>query len=271
MPAFRKIEEYQPEPVALTENRKALAELIAERDIARDAANAESESSARLGTVHADVEPARAALQAFDAQQSVAWSNWSRGLVTGKPVADASRRAQLVADLDNAELASAAATAAQAECQINAERLAHKLTKMEADIRERAKAVMIEEATELLLSQMRDAIARAEALRHRLDAVRAEAIEGAQYGRPSLAGPAIERFDIARRAAEERPFSPPVNPHILGWKKYVAGLTQDAAIDFDGAQAVSVTLAPVHITTIDPVTAASRAVDAFPTNNSGWN
>jgi hypothetical protein len=260
MPAFKTKDEYTPPPVALTETRAALAAAIVERDAVMAAATAETESSARLGTVHADVAPARAALAEFDRQQSVAWANWSKGNVTGRPVADAARRAQLVAELDDAELASAAATAAQTACQANVERMAAQLGAMNAKVAERARLVALEEA-HALLPQIADAIARAESLRRQLDAARAEAAEGQQYGVPGLTGPACHEFDIARRGAESRPFESLTNPHALGWKKFVAALTQDAAIDFADAQSTNVTLAPVRAQTVDPVVALARSLE----------
>jgi hypothetical protein len=259
MPKFAPADSYEPE---LTENRKALAAMIIERDAVKAAANAESESSAKLGTVHDDVAPARAALAAFDAQQSVAWSNWSRGLVTGKPVADAARRAKLADDLADAELASAAATAAQDQCQSNAERFSHQLGAMEAKVAEHARLVALEEAT-ALLPQIAEVIARAESLRRQLDAARAEVAEGQQFGVANSTGPACHEFDIARRGAESRPFESLTNPHALGWKKFVAALTQDASVDFDSAQSTSITLAPVHNQLIDPVVAAAQLVESF--------
>jgi hypothetical protein len=140
------------------------------------------------------------------------------------------------------------------------------LPDINAKIRELAKVVAIEEAAELLLPQIKAAIASAESLRYQAEAARAEAIEGLEYGMSTSVNPAVERFDNARRAAESRPFEPPVNPFKLGWKKYVAALTQDAAVDFDGAQAMDVAPTIVHSQTIDAVSAAAAAVESFPSN-----
>jgi hypothetical protein len=215
----------------LTENRRLLAEMIADRDIARNAANAEVERSAKLATVHAAVEPARAALSDFDAQSAVAMSNWARGNVTGLPKSDAARRAALAADLADAELASTAAKAAQDECQSNAERFSHTLTQMEAHILERAQIVAIEEATELL-PRIADAIAAAESLRLQLDAARAEAVKGlGSFGRATSVAPALEKFDTARQSAESRPLMQPVNPFANGWRKFTAALTQVTSVN----------------------------------------
>ena len=264
MTKFKPANSYEPEAVELTPNRQALAELIAERDAARDAAKAETESSAKLGSVHDDVTPARAAVAALDAQNSIAWSNWSKGLVNGRPVADAARRAQLVAELADAELASAAAKAAQDVCQANVERLSRTLSQMNAKVLEAAQICAVEEAADLL-PKIREAIANAEELHRQLEAARAEAAKGlGSFGVSSAVAPALERFDNARRAAEERPL-PSVNPHGAQWAKFVAALTQDAEIDFDSAQAMQVSPVVVRAETIDPVSAAAAAIESFPT------
>jgi hypothetical protein len=266
MTKSKAVDAHEAESVILSANRQALAALIVDRDIARDAANAEVERSAKLSSVHDAVEPARAALIEFDAQAAIAMSNWAKGNVTALPKSDAARRAKLAADLADAELSSAAAAAAQSECQVNVERISAQLNQMNVKVRQLAKVVAIEEAAELLMPQIAIAIANAESLRRQLDAARAEGIEGDEYGRTTPVTHAINAFDTARQSAESRPFDPPVNPFKLGWKKYVAALTEDAAVDFDGSQAMSVTLAPVHSQTIDPVSAAAAAVESFPTN-----
>jgi hypothetical protein len=263
MTKFNPVESYEPEAVELSPNRVALAALIADRDAARDAAKAEVERSGKLATVHAAVAPARAALSDFDHQTAVAMSNWARGNVTGLPKSDAARRATLVSDLADAELSSAAAKAAQSEIQASVERISAQLSQTNAKVREMAKVVAIAEASERLLPQIALAIATAEDLRRQLEAARAEAIEGDAYGRTTLVTPAITAFDIARSAAESRPFEPPVNPHAAGWRKFVVGLTQDATIDFGTAQQMDVAPVIVHSQTIDPVSAAARAVESF--------
>jgi hypothetical protein len=253
--------------VTMNANRKALAALTAERDIAMDAAKAETEGSAKLGTIHAAVEPARAALIEFDAQQALGFSNWAKGLTTGRPKSDAARRASLAAKLADAELASAAAKAAQDEIQANVERISASLPGIAFEARKLAKIIAVEEAEELL-PKIVAAIATAESLRFQLEAAQEEAGSGIPFGAMNYGdvNKAVERFDVARRAAESRPIMPPVNPFADGWRKFTAALTQDASVDFDGAQQMDVGLAPVHKTTIDPVSAAARAVEAFSSN-----
>jgi hypothetical protein len=138
------------------------------------------------------------------------------------------------------------------------------LAAMNAKIRELAKIVAIEEAAELL-PQIAAAIATAESLRSQLEAAREEAVSNIPFGTMDYgdANRAVERFDVVRRAAESRPFTPSVNPNADRWRKFTAALTQDAAIDFDGAQTMDVAPTIVHTPTIDPVSAAAAAVEAF--------
>jgi hypothetical protein len=265
MTKFAPADAYEPEPIPLSESRKALAALIAERDIARDAANAEVERSAKLATVHDAVAPARARLANFDHQAAIAMSNWAAGNVTDLPKSDSARRAELAAAVADAELSSAAAKAAQDECQANVERISAQLSQINVKVRELARVVAIEAAS-ALLCQIAAAIASAESLRYQLEAARAEAIEGLEYGMTTLVTPAITAFDNARRAAESRPFEPVINPHATGWRKFVAALTEDAAIDFESAQSMDVAPVIVHSKTIDPVSAAAAAVESFSSN-----
>jgi hypothetical protein len=261
MPKFQPV--HDAEPVLLSENRQALAALIADRDAMMLAANAEVERSAKLATVHDAVEPARAALLGFDAQTAIAMSNWAAGNFTSLPKSDSARRAELAAELADAELSSGAAKAAQDSCQAAVERISAQLNQINAKVRELAKVIAIEEASELLLPQIASAIASAESLRYQLEAARAEAIDGDEYGRTTLVTPALAAFDNARLAAESRPFEPAVNPFKLGWRKYVAALTEDASVDFDGAQQMDVAPVIVHSQPTDPVSAAAAAVESF--------
>lgn len=267
---FRKIEEYPAEPPELSPSRVKLAALIEQRDTITAAAKVELERSIKLQTVRDDVAPARAALDAFDRQTAVAMSNWAAGNVTGKPKGDAARRAQLAAELADAELSSAAAKAAQDEAQREAERIARSLTPIAVEIGKLARIVAIEEAAGLL-PKIAAAIAAAESLRSQLEAAREEAGSNIPFGARDFGDVhrAIEHFDTARRAAEARQFEPPVNPHADRWRKFTAALTQDAAIDFETAQTMNVAPTIVHAQTIDPVSAAARAIESFSTNSDG--
>ena len=181
MSKFKPATQYEPEPVELSPSRAKLAEMIAERDAAMAAARVESERSNKLAIVHDAVEPARAALADFDHQTAVAMSNWAASNVTGLPKGDAARRAQLVAALDDAQLAGAAAKSAQDACQREVERISASLTPLAFQIGKLARIVAVEEASELL-PQIAAAIATADSLRLQLVAAREEAGANIPFG-----------------------------------------------------------------------------------------
>jgi hypothetical protein len=248
----------------LSPNRESLADLQRQRAATLAAVKAEVTASNVLARVHDDVAPARGALAAFDAKTAAAMSNWARGNVTGRPTAAAARRAELVAAVADAEQASADATAAQAECQANVERLSAPLAGLDMKIREAAKIIALEHATSLL-APIAEAIATAENLRHRLDAARAEALSGIEFGSTGWteAGAALVAFDAARGVAEARPIA---TADATSWRKFCAALQQNAEIDFDAAQAMTVTPAPFVQVAADVATAAMMAAASYPSN-----
>jgi len=249
----------------LTPSRESLADLQRQRADKLAAVKAEVTASNVLARVHGDGAPARAALAAFDSQQSAALSNWARGRVTGRPTAAAAHRAELVAAVADAEQASADATAAQAECQANVERLSAPLAGIDKKIREAAKLIAIEQAT-ALLPEVKAAIETAENLRHRLDAARAEVMNGFEFGRNDYpeAGAALAAFDAARGIAEARPAT---TADPASWRKFAAALERDAKISFEDAQAMAVPPTPFVPTAADSATAAMLAVVSFPSQS----
>jgi hypothetical protein len=248
----------------LTPSRESLADLQRQRADKLAAVKAEVTASNVLARVHDDVAPARAALAAFDSQQSAALSNWARGRVTGRPTAAAAHRAELVAAVADAEQASADATAAQAECQANVERLSAPLAGIDKKIREAAKIVIIEQST-ALLPEVKAAIETAENLRHRLDAARAEVMNGFEFGRNDYpeAGAALVAFDAAREAAQARPVA---SADTTSWRKFAAALERDAKISFEDAQAMAVPPTPISSISADVATAAMNAAMSYPSN-----
>jgi hypothetical protein len=175
------------------------------------------------------------------------------------------RRAQLVADVADAEQASADATAAQAECQANVERLSAPLAGLDLKIREAAKIIVIEQAT-ALLPEATAAIETAENLRHRLDAARAEIVTGFEFGKNNYveATAALVAFDAARGIAEARPAT---TADPASWRKFSAALEHDAKVTFESAQAMAVPLtAFIPTATPDAATAAMHAAMAYPSN-----
>jgi hypothetical protein len=127
---------------SLSLTRESLADLQRKRADTLAAVKAEVTASNVLARVHDDAAPARAALAEFDARTAAAMSNWARGHVTGRPAAAAARRAELVATVADAEQASADATAAQAECQANVERLSAPLAGLDMKIREPRRSLL---------------------------------------------------------------------------------------------------------------------------------
>lgn len=250
---------------SLSLTRESLADLQRKRADTLAAVKAEVTASNVLARVHDDAAPARAALAEFDARTAAAMSNWARGHVTGRPAAAAARRAELVATVADAEQASADATAAQAECQANVERLSAPLAGLDMKIREAAKIVALEEASKLLPA-IAAAIATAESLRYRLDDARAEIMQGFKYGENSYpeATIALAAFDEARSVAVARPVKAAGS---ASWRKFTAALERDSSINFEDAQTMAIPPTPFVPTTADPATAAMLAAASFPTQS----
>jgi hypothetical protein len=250
-----------PEP-ELSPARHRLADLQRQSATIHAAVRVESDNANRLNAVFKAVAPAEAALAEFDAEHAAAMSRWARGNVTGRPTTASAQRETLVRALADAELASDAARSAQTGFQAAAERASAPLPRLKIKIREAAKLVAIEEAT-ALLPEIKAATATAESLRHRLDDARAEVMTGFEFGSNDYAeaGAALAAFDEARSIAEARPAT---TADSTSWRRFTAALQQDAAIDFDGAQAIAVPPTPFIPTAADPATAAMLAIASFP-------
>jgi hypothetical protein len=257
-----KVKMAKPE---LSPARHRLADLQRQRADALAAIATENANSNRLERFHAAVEPARAELAAFDAQNAVAMSNWSRGLVTGLPKPDSAHRAELASDLADAEQASAAAKIAQEQFQAAAERAGRPLQRLDLEIRKQAKIVAIEEATKLL-PEITEAIATAETLRNRLEAARAEVMSGVEWGSTEFSevGAALHSFENARGLAQARPIQ--TTDFAADWRKFTAALTQAAEISFEEAGAFELPSTPFSPSAPDLATAAMLAAAAFPSN-----
>jgi hypothetical protein len=255
-------------PAAPTQSpaRIKLADLQRQRLDALAAVSTESANANRLASVHDAVAPARAELDAFDAQSAVAWANWSRGNINGRPKSDSARRAELASDLADAEIASAAAAVAQAQFQANAERAGQPIPRLDLEIRKAAKVVAIEEATKLL-PQIAEAIAVAESLHSRLAAARAEAMSGIEWGSTDYAevNAAVSAFDKDRGLAEAKPKM--TERFATDWRRFTAALEQDAHIDFEGAKEMALPPTPINPSAPDPVTAAMLAASSFQTRS----
>jgi hypothetical protein len=229
---------------------------------------AETTAANRLNGIHEAIEPAQAELAAFDAAAALSYASWARGNVTGrpKPATSSSQRDALERALADAKQSSDAAKVAQAEFQANAEAASGALRGLDKQILAASKLVAVEVATELL-PKMANAIAAAEELRHRLDSARSEIATGFEYGSTEFneVGAALHVFDSARGVAEGRPILLSIEPFATEWRRFLAALSQDAEIDFEGAQTINVQPLIRNSPTFDLATAAMLAAAAYPT------
>jgi hypothetical protein len=247
-----------------TPNRDRLADLQKQDSEVRATITADSANANRLNVIHEAVEPARAALATYDADHAAAMANWARGLVTGRPKADANHRETLARALADAEQNSNAAKAAQAGFQASVEQANAPLARLKLAIREAAKVVAIEEASEML-PKITDAIAKADDLHRQLDAAREAILSGLEFGSTDFneARQALQGFDVDRNIAEARPMTS--DNHGEGWRRFLAALEKSASIDFEGAQTMALQPTPFNPTALDPATAAMLAAASFPT------
>ena len=253
-----------PTEPELSPARQRLADRQRERADKLAAIAVESANSNRLDRVVARVEPARVALADFDASAADAYARWAKGLITGLPQSASARRPELVAELADAEQASAAAKIAQAQFQAAAERAGQPLQRLNLEIRKLAKIVAIEEASKLMPA-ITEAIATAENLRHRLEAARVEVMSGVEWGSTEFSevGGALHSFDQARGIACARPAS---TADATSWRRFTSALERDASISFSDSQAVAVPVTPSIPTAADPATAAMLAAASFQSN-----
>jgi hypothetical protein len=254
-----------PAATELSLARHRLADLQLRRSDKLAALDAEAGHSNRLNAFHEAIEPARAALAAFDAQQALAMSNWARGNVNGKSATPSAHREALARDLADAEQNSAAAKVAQADFQANAERFAGDIRGLDEQIREAVKIVAIEEAT-LLLPSIAGAVASFADLHASLDAAIA-VVDDFEFGSTQHpeARAAMVKLIEARNIAEALPIIR--DTHGEGWRRFSAALERDASIDFEGAQRMAVQPTPFEPTAVDPVIAAMTAAASFSTTS----
>jgi hypothetical protein len=245
-------------------NRERLAARIAERVNALALITAESANANRLSVIHDAIEPARRALEEFDAGQASAYARWAKGGINGRPKVASAIRAELVSALADAEQSSAAAKAAQDQFQAAAVHASAPLPGLDLEIRKQAKIVAIEEAAKLLPA-IKEAITTAENLHGRLEAARAEAMAGIAWGSVEYGevNAAVNRFDQARGLAEAKP---KMTADPASWRRFTAALERDAGIDFESAQAMAIPTSPFVPAAADAATAAMLAAAAYPSN-----
>ena len=243
----------------------------------RDALEAKADATAalavaqsridRLQSVIDSLEPARAALAAFDSEYAAALAIWAR--VTGSPLPkiDAEQRSVLVSDLADAEAQAGAAQAAMATLQSDAGVAAEAASAAHKDTWIAARRVLIDEAM-TTLPALADAIAKVFAEKRKIDAARQTILSELRSDDPAQRElfTALGEFDRSRQSAETIPFGPHTNEHHAEWQAFAAALLASAEASLgDGA-----TLPRVHHFAAqgpDPVVAASLAADAFPTTS----
>lgn len=255
-----------PSPESELSPSRAKLLMLQEQHAAIRAAVADDSANAnRLNVVHEAVAPAQAALAAYDADHAAAMANWARGLITGRPKADAGRRAELITAVADAEQSSTAAKAAQDRFQADIERASAPLGRLAIAIREAVKCVAIEEAT-LLLPAIAGAVAAFADLHARLDAALGEVMADIGFGSVEYpeARAALSVFVTARNLSEALPTTGN-DGYGEGWRRFTAALERDASISFESAQAMAVQPTPFNPTAVDPATAAMLAAAAFPT------
>jgi hypothetical protein len=254
------------EPAApLSPLRQRLADLQADLASVESAVGAQYALAANLDFLHAAVPASKSVLFDFDNEQAAGMARWASSQTTGRPTSAGALRAELVAEVADAEQASAAATVAQEQFRHASIRAAAPLPRLRAEIASAAKMVLLEDA-EKLLPQVRDAIANAEDLHRQILA----ATSVVRDGMDSDASRAFGLFDNALREAEARPLDPGFNPHLAGWKKMQIALKADASISFADAAALELPAAPV-MTPFDAqaqMQAEVRAILAFPTTST---
>jgi hypothetical protein len=262
MPKFKP---QDASPVELSSTRQRLADRQGELAKVEKAAAAELAKAANLDFIHKAVATTKSALAAFDSEQAAGYARWAEGATNGRPTSAGAIRAELVAEVADAEQASAAAAVAQENFRHASIRAAAPLQRLRAEIASAAKLVMFEDA-EKLLPQVRDAIAHAEDLHHQLLAATAVVREGMDADVIQAFG----AFDNALREAEAKPHDPGFNPHLAGWKKMQIALKADASISFADAAALSLPGAPVlpNFDAGAQMQAEVRAILAFPTTST---
>jgi hypothetical protein len=194
--------------------------------------------AAKLDHVHAALPLAKAALATFDSESAAGYANWASGRVTGKPANAGAQRAELVAEVADADAASTAATAAQERFRKAAIAAEAPAERLKADIRNAVTLVVIDDATERLLPKVRAAFTAAEDAHRELLAaagVIASSMAGDVSGDVS---PAFQIFGDARRAATAKQPEPAESPYLAGYKKLQTALHGDATVSFDDAQSL---------------------------------
>jgi hypothetical protein len=198
----------EPTPAAtiepLSPNRQRFADL--QRDLAsvESAVAAQLALAAKLDPILKAVAPAQAALAAFDVEQAAGMARWAQDMTTGRPTSAGARRAELVAEIADAEQSSAAATVAREGFVTAAGRAAAPLPRLRTEIAEVERIVALEDA-EPLLAKLKDAVISAHSFRKQVIAARIAAVAGADLSEFRDLAAALAKFAGAQAVAESIP------------------------------------------------------------------
>jgi len=267
MSKLKKRAEYEAEfaLAALSEPRQRLHRLNRERVELSEKMRELTEQSRRLDAIVAAVGPARAALTALDESLRAALSAWAKGAEPCQPKVDAAKRSALVAALDDAEAAAESAKAVQAEMAAEIAAAGRRGNALQ-DEAERLSRVVVVEEMRTLLPQVIAARAEANRLAQVFADARAEIFRSVPYGDTSYneSASAFEKFQRELRFAEA---PAPITPNGDSWRRFTEALKVDAAATFESAQSFELAPLPPAPPTLDPITAAARAVESFATNS----
>lgn len=214
--------ELEPTPAATVEPLSPLRQRFADRQ--RELASVEKAVAdqlalaARLDPIVAAVGPAKAALATFDAEQSAGYARWASSLTTGRPTSAGARRAELVAEIEDAEQAASAATAAQDGFRHASIRAGAPLHGLRTEIAEVERLLILEDASELL-APIADAVATFWRLRKQALAARLAAVIGADLSQFRELALASAKFADAQAVAEAVPVDDE-EPRIFHLPKY---------------------------------------------------
>jgi hypothetical protein len=161
-------------------------------------------NAAKLDVVRAAVEPARAELAAFDADQAAAMSRWAQGQINGRPSSSGARRAELVAAVADAAQDAAAAVIAQEQFMRAAAAEHAPAAPLRIETAEVERLIILEDA-EPLLAKLKDAITAAHSLRKQVIAARGAAVNGADLAQFRELAAASAQFANAQAVAESIP------------------------------------------------------------------
>jgi hypothetical protein len=221
MPAFKKQDEYTPEPVELTPNRQALADLNEARtQVASEIETLRARTSklAKLKESVAALEVELSQTLAADGQQLTDWAMSDTGEPAPEP--DSTKRLALEAKLADAVSQARAADAATASVESVLDRANDRAANLERQVPALVASVLIDEARAILPSIVEATMALAKA-QTRFSAVRTFLLDRAEAARDVAMRNGffqqLEALDREARTAGEN--APPLDFNVTAeWK-----------------------------------------------------